>query len=93
VAQAFQDNRTSGIQILTKENEIKQRQAEAQAIAALGMTGDQYTKLKAVESGKTNFWILPDDSGITIAGPGTGAQAPVAPPTTTTTTRPRSSSR
>ena len=94
VAKAFQDNRTSGIQILTKQNEIAQRQAEAQAIAALGMTGDQYTKLKAVESGKTNFWILPDDSGITIAGPGTGATTPTpAPAPTTTTTRPRSSSR
>jgi hypothetical protein len=86
VAKAFQDNRTSGIQILTKQNEIAQRQAEAQAIAALGMTGDQYTKLKAIEGGKTNFWILPDESGITVTGPGTGTQ----PAPTTTTTRPRS---
>lgn len=87
VAQAFQDNRTSGIQILTKQNEIAQRQAEAQSIAALGMTGDQYDMLKAVESGKINFWVLPNNGGVTITGPSTGAagSGSSAPPTTTTT--------
>jgi hypothetical protein len=93
VAKAFQDNRTSGIQILTKQNEIAQRQAEAQSIAALGMTGDQYDMLKAIESGKINFWVLPNNGGVTITGPPTGGgttPAP-APTTTTTTTRPSGS--
>ena len=36
VTQAFQDNRTSAIQVQTKQNQIAQRQAEAKAIEALG---------------------------------------------------------
>ena len=79
VAQAFE-------QIVTKQNEIKQREAEAQAIRALGLTGDQYGMLKAIESGKINFWVLPNNGGVTITGPSqSGApSAPSSPPTTTT---------
>ena len=88
VAKAFEDVRTSEIKVQTKENEVRQREAEARAIAALGLTGQEYDVLKAIESGKITFWVLPNDSGVTINGPGTGAgssQAP-SPPTTTTTT-------
>jgi regulator of protease activity HflC (stomatin/prohibitin superfamily) len=88
VTQAFEDVRTSEIRIQTKENEVRQREAEARAIAALGLTGQEYDILKAIESGKITFWVLPNDSGVTITGPGSGAgssQSPT-PPTTTTTT-------
>jgi regulator of protease activity HflC (stomatin/prohibitin superfamily) len=89
VAQAFEDVRRSEIQIETKENEVRQREAEARAIEALGLTGQEYDLLKGIESGKITFWVLPNDSGLTITGPGAGAgssQAPSSPTSTTTTT-------
>jgi hypothetical protein len=95
VAKAFEDVRTSEIQIQTKENEVRQREAEARAIAALGLSGQEYDILKAIESGKITFWVLDGEGGITITGPDTGAgggssPAPSTPtaPTTTTTTAP-----
>jgi regulator of protease activity HflC (stomatin/prohibitin superfamily) len=91
VAQAFEDVRTSEIQVETKENEVRQREAEARAIEALGLTGQEYDILKAIESGRITFWVLPHDSGITITGPDSASgsrQAPSSPTTTTTTTTP-----
>jgi hypothetical protein len=88
VAKAFEDVRTSDIQVQTKENEVRQREAEARAIEALGLSGQEYDILKAIESGKITFWVLNGDSGITITGPDTGtgsAQAPTTPRSTTTT--------
>jgi hypothetical protein len=91
VAQAFEDVRTSDIQIQTKENEVRQREAEARAIKALGLSGQEYDILKAIESGKITFWVLDGEGGVTITGPDTGtgsSQAPQSPapsPTTTTT--------
>jgi regulator of protease activity HflC (stomatin/prohibitin superfamily) len=82
VAKAFEDNRTSGIQVLTKTNEIAQREAEAKAIAALGLSGQDYTTLKAIESGGITFWVLPNSAGITLTPPNSGG----ATGTTTTTT-------
>jgi hypothetical protein len=84
--------RTSEIQIQTKENEVRQREAEARAIAALGLSGQEYDILKAIESGKITFWVLDGQGGITITGPDTGAGAgssprpPTSRATTTTTT-------
>jgi hypothetical protein len=69
VVKAFEDNRTSAIQILTKTNEIAQREAEAKAIAALGLTGQEYDTLKAIESGNITFWVLPNNGGITLTPP------------------------
>jgi len=73
VAGAFEDNRTSQAQILTKENEIQQRQAEAQGIAALNqalsVAGENYVLLKAIESGKIKFWVLPQGNGLTLQSP------------------------
>jgi hypothetical protein len=94
VAKAFQDNRTSAIQILTKQNEIQQREAEAQAIRALGLTGQEYDVLKGIESGKISFWVLPNNAGVTIGTPGSPGGAGTPTPGgsgsgTTSTTRAR----
>jgi regulator of protease activity HflC (stomatin/prohibitin superfamily) len=92
VAKAFEDVRTSEIQVQTKENEVRQREAEARAIEALGLTGQEYDLLKAIESGKITFWVLPNESGVTITGPDAGTDSGQAPSsrtqTTTTTTAP-----
>jgi hypothetical protein len=88
VAKAFEDVRRSDIQVQTKENEVRQREAEARAIDSLGLTGQEYDILKAIESGKITFWVLNGDSGITITGPDTATgstQAPTTPQSTTTT--------
>ena len=49
LVKAFQDNRTSEVQILTKQNEIQHREAEAQAIAALKISGEDYVLLRGIE--------------------------------------------
>jgi hypothetical protein len=106
VVSAFVAVRTSQIQIQTMKNQILQRQAEAAGIAALNsqlkIAGMNYVLLKAIESGKITFWVLPTDSGLTLVAPnvngttGTTPSTPSTPPTTTapsttttpTTTRP-----
>lgn len=90
VVTAFQANRISQIQVLTSENQIAQRAAEAKAIealnAGLAQAGMPYVLLRAIESGKINFWVLPSDSGLTLQVPSTtDGSTPAAPSTTTTT--------
>jgi hypothetical protein len=80
VVKAFVSNQTSEALVKTRQNEVKQRQEEARAIealaAALQKTGDVYPLIKAIESGKIKFWVLPSDGGgITIQGPD-GATSP-----------------
>jgi regulator of protease activity HflC (stomatin/prohibitin superfamily) len=91
VVKAFQDNRTSEVQILTKQNEIQQRQAEAQAIAALNITGEDYVLLRGIESGQIKFWVVPANSGLALqagtgATPTDGSTPPVSTPPPSTTT-------
>ena len=67
-------NRTSQIKVQTRQNEIAQREAEAEAIQALNealwsQAGEDYVLLRAIESGKIDFWVLPYDSGVTITNP------------------------
>lgn len=94
VAKAFQDNRTSQIQVLTSQNQIEQRAAEAKAIEALNeglaKAGMPYVLLRAIESGKINFWVLPSDSGVTLQVPGTGGSPSTG---STTTTAPASAGK
>jgi regulator of protease activity HflC (stomatin/prohibitin superfamily) len=70
VVKAFQDNRTSEVQVLTKQNEIQQREAEAQAIAALKISGQDYVLLRGIESGQIKFWVVPSNNGLTLQAPG-----------------------
>ena len=46
--------------------------------AGLSQAGMPYVLLKAIESGKVTFWVLPDGSNVTIPATSTGA-APAAP--------------
>jgi regulator of protease activity HflC (stomatin/prohibitin superfamily) len=76
VVKAFQDNRTSEVQVLTKQNEIQQRAAEAQAIAALNISGQDYVLLRGIESGQIKFWVVPSNNGLTLQAPGGATPSP-----------------
>jgi regulator of protease activity HflC (stomatin/prohibitin superfamily) len=76
VVKAFQDNRTSEVQVLTKQNEIQQREAEAQAIAALKISGEDYVLLRGIESGQIKFWVVPSNNGLTLQTPSGAAPSP-----------------
>ncbi len=93
VVNAFQAVRTSAIQIQVLQNQVAQRKAEAEGIAALNrqlsVAGMNYVLLKAIESGSIQFWVLPSGTGgINLQGPAIGNLGS----TTTTTTTPSSSS-
>jgi hypothetical protein len=83
VAKAFEAHRTSQIEVL-------QRTAQAEAIKALNASlaeaGMPYVLLRAIESGKVTFWVLPTENGLTLEAPGAGGAAPASPGSSETTT-------
>ena len=74
VATAFEDNRTSQIEVLTRENEIAQREAEAQAIEALNEAlSDGGRELRAAQGDRVRedqaSGCCPSGSGVTLQAP------------------------
>ena len=73
VAAAFESNCTSEVLITTRENEVRQREQEARAIAvineALQQNSRAYVLLKAIESGKINFWVIPEGNDVDLTAP------------------------
>ncbi|MEJ7582487.1 MAG: SPFH domain-containing protein [Acidimicrobiales bacterium] len=81
--------------VQTAFNDIQARTNEAMAIdilnEALAKAGENYVKLRAIESGAVTFWVIPEGTGLTLvpgdeSGP-TPSNATV-PSTSTTTTPP-----
>lgn len=76
IASAYESNAQSLIDVQTAANKVKQADQQRQEIdqlnAALAKSGGQYALLKAIESGKVTFWVLPSDSkGLTLQAPST----------------------
>jgi hypothetical protein len=72
VVKTFEDVRKSQIAIETRRNELKQAKLQAQAVQKLTQgrkLTPEYVELKAIESGKVTFWILPSDNPVTVQGP------------------------
>lgn len=76
VVQSYQSIKVSENQIQVRQNEVKQAQLQADAIRelnkALSEAGDRYVMLKAVESGKVTFWVVPEGSGLDLQTPAHG---------------------
>ena len=67
---AFEENRTSQILITTRKNEVRQRANEAKAIRKVrGELSPDYVLLRAIERGGIDFWVLPQQSNVTLPSP------------------------
>jgi regulator of protease activity HflC (stomatin/prohibitin superfamily) len=71
----YSEVQQSLIAIQTKQNEVKQAVLQAEAIDKLNkalssaQSADAYVLLKAIESGRINFWVIPSDNGLTLQTP------------------------
>ena len=74
VVAEYERNQESLIAVQTERNKVEQAEQQAKQIEivskALAGASAQYTLLKAIESGKVTFWVLPDGTPITIPRPG-----------------------
>jgi hypothetical protein len=80
VSAAYERNRTSALDIVTRQNEVQQRIEEAKGIealsAALAESGTAYVLLRAIESGDIDFWVLPSDGSVDLTAPSGATPAP-----------------
>jgi regulator of protease activity HflC (stomatin/prohibitin superfamily) len=79
VKAAFEANRNAQIGVTTRQQEALGIQALTDA---LSKAGENYVLLKAIESGKINFWVLPSNTGVTLQAQGNGTTAPQTPSST-----------
>ena len=71
----YQNNRASEIAIVTRENEVKQAELEAEAIRerqeALESCGQTCILYEAIHEGSITFWVIPDgDTTLTLPAGG-----------------------
>jgi regulator of protease activity HflC (stomatin/prohibitin superfamily) len=73
VIDSFISNRTSQIAVQTEANKVEQAKQQALAIRevskALAQAGPNYALLQAVQSGKVQFWVVPQGSNLTLQTP------------------------
>jgi len=78
VVASFQAIKVSENQISVKQNEVLQAELQAKAIEALNEalrtaeSADAYVLLKAIESGRITFWVVPTGTNLTLATPTPG---------------------
>jgi len=79
VVARYSDVQQSLIAIQTKQNEVVQAKLQAEAIDELNkalssaQSANAYVLLKAIESGKISFWVIPSgDTGLTLQTPPKG---------------------
>ncbi len=73
VIDSFISNRTSQIAVQTEANKVQQARQQALAIRevskALAQAGPNYALLQAVQSGKVQFWVIPQGNNLTLQTP------------------------
>lgn len=83
IVTSFEAMRSSGIGIQTRKNEAEQRRIEAEGVRvlmeSLGQNGNVYALLRSIEAGKTQFWVIPDSTGLNLGTQGGTGSAPAAP--------------
>lgn len=73
VVDRYSEVQQSLIAIQTKQNEVRQAELEAEAIAkrqhALESCGQVCVLYEAIKAGDIKFWVIPGDTALTIPGP------------------------